>query len=1346
MKNVIFEWSPALSFGTHPVRGFEVQRRDVICPPVFVDKKTPLFRQDQHKHIKKEPSIIPTSTWLPLASNQREVWCDQIAYPDSAIYNIGGYLCIDGHVEYGLLKKAAYQLVESNDTLRLNFKEQGSQVFQKVEKTVAAEVDYLDFSKQKNARKAAQKWLDDVFTKPFSLQQPMKLWHFALVKESDNCHYLMTKYHHIIADGWTSILVFNQLAQLYTAILEGKSLKIESQKSYIDHVQQESDYFKSNAYKKDEVYWKQTLSSLPEPIIENRKPVASKNLPSASVHRFKLKRHFYNQIIKFARENEVTTYHVLLSALVLYFSRITNVNDVVIGVPNLNRGGARYKNVLGMFVSLSPLRLQVDCSETIVLFMKHCGQALKRNYRHQRYPLSAIHKQLDMMQHGRSSLFDLLVSYEQHECSIPFGKAPKRVVQQFSGTIRYPLAVSICEFHQDHDVEMVLEGSDNAFCPQSLEALANRIHFILEQMIEMPQQLVGNINLITQFDQYSILDKFNSQKTLIPFKASVVDLFRDKVSAYPQQTVVEDNDGETLTQLTYLQMDQLTNRLAHYLVELGAKSNKTIAICLPRCIEMSVGILAIMKSGAAYLPISPDTPEARMRVMLEQANVSLLLTVKSCLSDLTVTTPQKTIVLDELDDTLEPYPIHPVISQNSEHDLAYVIFTSGSTGLPKGVMVEHGALASRLQWMTKTFNIGAHDRIGQTVNFNFDASLIEIFLALTSGACLCFAPPRLHSHNALACFVAENKISFLALVPSSVRTLLTGLKNNNLKLIHLRSACCGGEVLSPDLATDFIQTTGAHLFNVYGPTEATILASAWHCKQDNTNAAHLPIGRPVDDTSIYIMDERQQLLPAGVKGEIYIGGSGVARGYLKDESLDQARFITDPYCNTLSGKIYKTGDVGYIDENGQLYYTGRIDRQIKISGYRIELGELESPLNAHPEVHLAAAKVIDGDQQKFIMVFIEPMNTATDNLEKELSQLLRKSLPDYMQPKMMVRINKMPMTSIGKIDYDALHKPEITPNLQKRKLPQTVLESQLMKVWEETLDVKGLSIEDNFFELGGDSFSAVTLIKKIDQLTGRRHTLTFLLDYPTIERQAEIVSCDLHLDAVPVLTSLNNNIGDRPFYLAASGHGDALRFSNLANELTDVCSLHMLQPSGDLTKQSSISELAEQYAELILIRNEPPGYIGGFSIGGITALETASVLTLRGKPPLGVLLLDTAYPRKTLTSPVLLWLLQAVSKFPLLNKIIINGRRLEVMLSDPGICTQLWALQHHEIKQYDGSVALFISNKMSSKRYLFSLWSKIFTDDIQKYFVDGLHGGIFQPPFVNKLANTISEYFATVDH
>ena len=1268
-----------------------------------------------------------------LASNQLDIWHDQSAHPESPLYNIGGTLILNGEINYKTLNEALQWLIDENDAFRLTISKQALNT-QKLLEKLNFNLEFVDFSSNLSPEKDAQNWLDFNFKQPFSLNENDLLWHFALIKESEHRFYLMTKYHHLIADGWSTTVVIARLAEIYNAFVNNQTIEKKSSHRYFDFMEEEKQYLNSRAYQIDNEYWNKRLPVAPLALISRRYPSSSNDsLPKSNLHRFIIKRTLYNEINKFSSNYKSTSYHTILIALATYFARIYQREDIVIGVPSLNRSGARYKDVFGMFISLSPLILSIPHNANIDQIIKNCKSRLRELYRHHRFPLREISKRIKLLQHGRDTLFDIVLSYEKHEYSANYGNATICAKQQFSGVARYPLAVTICEFSDIDDVEIIFEGAENCFTAEDLSFLADRIALIIQQIISQPQNTVEQLNLLTAADEKIIFDSFNPKNTQADTLPSVVELFLQQVKNQPEHIAVEFQN----LNLSYQQLDIASTQLAQYLLNQDINANDIIAICLPRCPEMIIGLLAILKTSAAYLPIPADIPDQRISNILQQSKARILLTQSNYQSRLS-RLHSNLICIDD-DQMLHTDIARQLTEINIKpENLAYVIFTSGSSGQAKGVMVEHRALSSRINWLQTLFKLTSEDRMAQTIQYYFDPSIIEIFLALSHGACLVLTPEDSYTPDNFAKFICDKKITSLAMLPSSVRMLLQGLKDR--QKTTLRVACCGGERLEPDLARQFMQQTQATLYNVYGPTEATILASAWECRTDFSDK-FLPIGKPAKNTEIYISDKHLNILPTNTLGEIIIAGNTLAKGYIQQAALTESVF---PVCLSIQSRIYKTGDIGYLGYDGLLYFSGRVDRQVKISGYRIELGEIEAVLQAHDAVKIAAVTINIQEQQKYIYAYVETTAKDTDSLIEELSLLLRQQLPNYMQARKIIPLTRIKTCQTCKIDYTKLPPPNINPKSDTENLPRNRLETQIQAIWAKNLPHNKIGIYDNFFELGGDSLSAISLMIAIEKLTGTRHPLSFLLEHPNIAEQAKVLNKTTANIGHQIQISLSNHQNDSALFIAASGNGDTLRFSKLADALGDSCSVYMLQPPVIEDKVLSIHAIAQYYADIIMEHGDIQYYISGFSIGGITALETARILVEKGRVPQGIILLDSIYPRWPLQSPLLFRFIKFVITLFKLTKMKINNRRLDVMLNDPGIKTQLAALPKHKIQSIKLPVDLILTKGMwMFHPLLFSSWSRLFKNQIIRHSVNGLHGEMFQKPHLEELTEIIRKILAT---
>ena len=1257
-----------------------------------------------------------------LSEIQQAIYYDQIDRPQNPLYNIGGCLMIYGEVQYELLKQALQQLVDQNPALRLAFELSDGVPIQWVRAHLEVALPLLDVSGSTDPETAAADWLETQFRQAFTLDKAAVYWRFALVKISDGRYALLTQYHHLIADGWSTKIVIDSLAQLYNALLSGSACPAPECAHYLEFVDQERQYFDSPLFHRDAEFWREALPELPEPLLRHKYPLDTQRATAlAHLHRFQLHRPFYDRLSQWADAEQATTYHVLLSALCLYFARTRQQSRICVGIPVLNRSGARFKKVLGMFASLSPLSVGIDLDDSPRQLLRDFASAIRKLHKHQRYPLTAINHRLQLLKNKRELLFDVVLSYEKQDYSVHFGAAQVSARQLFSGAAHYPLAVTVCEFNASDDVEIIFEGAETCFNAEELPMLAGRLQFVLQQFIDRPDMRLADIDLLPEAEKDLIFRRFNPPQSALDFSGPIGQ-FRYWVERTPNAPAIS-QQGRALS---FQELDRLSDYWGHELQRLTIGVGDLVAVCMPRCIESIISLLAIWKIRAVYLPIDSDSPIDRIQALLQQSHTRLMLTTTTAAVRLSGL-HEKLIFVDQL--PTSPLPAQPLAEKSQADDLAYLIYTSGSTGQPKGAKIQHSALSARLAWLQKAFDIRPDDRVGQSIQTHFDPSLIEILLPLTQGACLVLMPAQRPTPEAFAEFVLTEKINALALVPSSMRLLLQGLPASGA--VPLRVTCCGGETLPAGLAKAFIERTGAKLFNVYGPTETTILASAWLCSSDDSEP--LPIGRPLDQTRILIVDRQLRLLPVAVAGEIVIGGAGVAEGYLGLEAARAESFFEHPDI----GRIYRTGDLGYIGTDGQLYFLERLDRQVKISGYRIEPAEIESVLMQHEGVRRAAVDVVAHNQQKWLVAYVEAEEQPAKSLQRQLSEYLRRRLPDYMQPRAIMMLEALPLTAVGKVAYAQLPIPSFSSQTLIKRPPVTALETLLLGIWRQTLQNPQLDVDDNFFEQNTDSLTAISLLTAIEAATGVRHSIAFLMTYPTVAMQAgqlqQAQQQSIHAD----VRTLSKWLSSMHLYLAASGLGDQMRFQALADELGECCTVHMLLPPLQVD-QASMETIAGEYVRVIRENRHDNVYLAGFSIAGVTALETARQLEQQGLAPRRLILLDTVYPLWPLQSPWLLKMLQWLSGRLILNRITLNDRKLQAMLTDPGIIVQLAALSRHRISPFHGAAVLVMTDGMRWLRCcLYRGWFRLLGDKLETDRVPGMHGAMFQPRHLPALSRAI---------
>lgn len=684
-------------------------------------------------------------------------------------------------------------------------------------------------------------------------------------------------------------------------------------------------------------------------------------------------------------------------------------------------------------------------------------------------------------------------------------------------------------------------------------------------------------------------------------------------------------------QLTYRQLNQQSNQLAHGLQQLGVGPDVLVGIYVERSIEMIVGLLAVLKAGGAYVPLDPSLPAERLSFILADTQVPVILTQARVVDRLPAHTA-KVICLDS---------DRKIITQNSRENLSsavtpdhliYTIYTSGSTGQPKGVMIPHSGICNQLDWRQNTFPLTAVDRVLQNISFSFDPSVWQIFWPLTCGAQLILPCPGGHQDVAyLVNLIAEQQISVIALVPSLLRVLLeeTGLE----RCQHLKHVFCGGEALPLDLQERFFDRFNSDqrdvfLHNVYGPTEASIDATFWTC-EPGTQHRIGPIGGSITNAQAYIFDENLQPVPFGSSGELHLGGAGLARGYLNRATLTAEKFIAHPYSSDPTVRLYKTGDLVRYLPDGNLEFLGRMDHQVKVRGFRIELGEIETALSQHPAIQesiVVAREDVPGDK-RLVAYWVAEVPKCPD--AQELRSFLKETLPEYMIPAAFVIMEALPLNPNGKVDRRALPAPAPErPDLEKPFVaPQTPLEVELTQIWEEVLNVRPIGVKDNFFELSGNSLLAAKLLVQVEQKMGQKLSLAVLFQAPTIEQFAMSLQEESQGETYQSLVAIQPKGSKPPLFCVHSRVGNVFSYYPLVRYLRDDQPLYGLQTpmvDGEYVTHTHIEAMAADYIqEIQLLQPTGPYLLAGYSFGGLVAYEMARQLQLQGQTVAMLALLDT---------------------------------------------------------------------------------------------------------------------------
>ncbi len=1008
------------------------------------------------------------SSSFPLTAAQQDVWLDQLRAGDSPLYNIGGYVDFAGAVVPELIQRAVEQLVARHDALRTQLHSDADGLPRQVfAPAMVVEVPVHDFSALPDPQAASQALMHAQMARPYVLEGA-PLFRFFLVKLDDTHYRLGTQAHHLILDGWGFGQMLQSLAQLYSALEQGRPVDAVAA-SYTDFIHADQHYHHSARYPRDRAYWLGKYQALPEPLLVPRHTAQAPSNTLVEPFAVELLRRMEHV----AQRYQASAFHVLLAAMYVYFTRAHQRDEWVVGLPILNRSNAAFRGTVGLFAQVSAVRFQFSEQLPFGALVRGVRDQLKQDFRHQRFPLSAMNRELGLRRSDRGQLFDLSVSFEQDDHDLRFGQVQARAVKVSNHHEPLPIAIHLRSNRYQATACLHCVYNEAYFQHDEVQALTRRLIGLLEQGLDDTALQVGEFALVTPAEQAQ-LQRWNAtaQPTVAPHTLHA--RIEAQVMRTPDAVAVVQQGR----QLTYAQLNQQANALAQQLLERGVQPDDRVAVLARRGPDTLVGLLAVLKAGACYVPVDPAHPAERLHYLLQDSAPVVVLTQQALLPRLPAL-DVPVIALDRPTFDLGPNPRVAVTPTN----LAYVIYTSGSTGLPKGVMVEHRTVVNLVDWHCQAFDLHAGSHTASVAGFGFDAMAWEVWPALCVGATL-HLPPAHDGAEDLDALLGwwrsqPLQVSFLP-TPVAEYAFSQGLDHPTLRTLLI-----GGDRLR-----GFKQAQTFDVINNYGPTEATVVATSGRVEVGRP----LHIGGPIANATVYLLDAQQRPVPIGMPGEVYIGGKGVARGYLNRPDLTAERFLDDPFNR---GRMYRSGDLARWLPDGNLEYLGRNDDQVKIRGVRIELGEIESALASHPAIKEAVVQYREGQLQAWYI----PRHAVTI---EALRTHLQAALPDYMLPVAYVKLDALPLTANGKLDRKALPAPTQAAFVTRLfEAPREGVETLLAQIWAELLQVQSVGRHDHFFELGGHSLLAVQLVQRMRQ-AGLHADVQVLFGQPTLAALAAV--------------------------------------------------------------------------------------------------------------------------------------------------------------------------------------------------------------------------------------------------
>jgi len=1102
--------------------------------------------------------------------------------------------------------QAAWQVaLEHHDILRTGFLWQTEleQPLQVVYKAVSVPLVEHDWQQRADRSEALDALADAARAEGFVLEQA-PLLSLVVVRTGADSHHLIYTNHHILMDGWSSSQLFGEVLQQYAG--ESPRAPNGRYRDYIAWLQAQDPAI-------SETFWKAQLAGLLEPTRLSR-GVKREQGPSQvnGIHRLAFEPAPTEQLKAFAQRHKVTLNTLVQSAWLLLLQRHTGLDTVAFGATVAGRPAELpgIEQQVGLFINTLPVVATPSPQLSVDAWLQQVqGQNLRlREQEHT--PLFEIQRWAGL---GGEALFDNILVFENYPVSealeqgspagLRFGAMDSLEQTHYPLTVLLAMGDSLAvEFNYDRA----------AFDAHEINHLAEHFQQVLEALTLPQVTRLADLPSLPAAQRKLIVEDWNATAREYPLQRAVHHLIEDQVALAPETPALVFGAEH----LSYAELNRRANRLAHRLIEAGVGPDVLVGVAVERSIEMVVGLLAVLKAGGAYVPLDPEYPRERLAYMLDDSGVKLLLTQAHLREQLPIPHGLETLVLGS--GGFEAYSdANPDIVVDGEN-LAYVIYTSGSTGQPKGAGNRHLALTNRLCWMQEAYCLDPSDTVLQKTPFSFDVSVWEFFWPLMTGARLVVAAPGDHRDpSKLVSLINRAQVTTLHFVPSMLQAFL--LDSSVSSCTSLQRIVCSGEALPVDAQQQvFAKLPHAGLYNLYGPTEAAIDVTHWTCVDEGRDS--VPIGKPIANLGCYVLNSNFEPVPAGVLGELFLGGVGLARGYHRRPGLTAERFIAHPFIK--GERLYRTGDLARYRADGVIEYAGRIDHQVKLRGLRIELGEIEARLLEHEWVREAAVLAVDGKQ----LVGYVVLQTQSAGWREILSAHLASHLPDYMVPAQWVLLGHMPLSPNGKLDRKVLPKPDAQSS-EQFEAPQTELEQTIAAIWADVLGVERVGVNDNFFELGGHSLLVLMLKERIRKVNGIGLSVSQLMLNPTVRAQ---IRCLEGATRRSLLVPLNGQTEGTPLYLFHPSYGSVHCYKALALALREqrpvlgvICRALVEEGAAVPSWDSLVDDYTEQ---LLLVRPHGAFRLAGWSLGGNLALDVAHRLERAGRQVECVGLVDTPPP------------------------------------------------------------------------------------------------------------------------
>lgn len=1020
--------------------------------------------------------------YYELTNPQKSIWLTNQVFSDTSINNICSSMIINEEVNFQALQKAVNIFVEKNDSFRIKLVNKNGTIQQYFSEFIPFSIELVEINNEQEMKNLE----DSLVSFKFNLIDSY-LFKFVMFKMPNKTGGLAMSAHHLIFDAWTSGLLINEIIEIYSFLTGKSESSVDfNYPSYLEYINSETEYLQSQKFIKDKLFWEDKFKTLNEAgtIPSIKKSDSARKSCIASREEFSISESLIKDIQAFCSSCKISVYNFFMAIFSVYINKTSNIDNFTIGTPVLNRSSFKDKHTTGMFVSTIPFQVNLSKSKTFFDIATNISSNSLSYFRHQKYPYQFILEHLRKTNNNLPNLYDILISYQNIRSNRQTSNIHYTSKWIPNNCTANSLDIHIFDIDDTGVFTIAYDYLIEKYSKDEITNLHKRIEYILNQVLDNKDILLKNIEIVTPEEKDIILNHFNNTYTEYPMTKTVTQLFEEQVEKNPNKIALIFGDSN----LTYFELNQKANSLAHYLLNFKIGQNSKVGIMVNRSFEMFVAILGVLKTGASYIPIDPEYPSDRIQYMLSNSKSDLLLVNDNLKSKIDF---EHTVSID----LTEPFyndKKKDLQIKYSPEDVIYTIYTSGSTGLPKGVVLTHKNIVNFIYGTCKVIDF-TNKTIVCLTTISFDIFVLESFLALLKGLKIVIANEEEQRNTALfnkLCL--KNDVNIIQTTPSRLQAF-TSDHTDYLK--NITDILVGGEPLPASLLARLQQISNAKIYNMYGPTETAV----WSTICDVTNSTSITIGKPIANTYCYILDDYGLLLPPNVPGNLYISGDGVSNGYLYTDEITREKFIPNPYHK---GIMYNTNDLAYFTPLGELVHLGRTDFQVKINGYRIELGEIENKINNFPSIISTVVTNYTVDKHAILVAYF----TASSKIDVLLLKKdLQSVLPNYMIPQYFMQLEQMPHTPNGKIDRKKLPLPNlnITRNIVP---PRNNTDIELLSILKALLHIDTISISDSFFEIGGDSLTAITLCSRVYKNFNIEISVKEIMENSIISELSDLIS------------------------------------------------------------------------------------------------------------------------------------------------------------------------------------------------------------------------------------------------